>query len=108
MTKGINVPFLYIMNIQHDASDHLVEIPLHVAFLHVNLLVGLDHILQLLLSLFPLLKLGWVGWGGGWRRDGGRDVERGEGGKKALTYISLFLLCQLSNLLAVREKEAVV
>lgn len=39
------------------ASDHLVEIPLEVALLHVNLLVGLDHVLQLLLSLLSLLEL---------------------------------------------------
>jgi len=38
-------------------SDHLVQVPLEVALLHVDLLVGLDHILQLLLSLLPLLEL---------------------------------------------------
>lgn len=38
-------------------SDHLVEVSLEVALLHVNLLVGLDHILQLLLALLPLLEL---------------------------------------------------
>lgn len=41
----------------NDASDHLVEIPLEVVLLHVNLLVGLDHVLQLFLSLLPLLEL---------------------------------------------------
>ena len=41
----------------NDVSDHLVEIPLEVALLHVDLLVGLDHVLQLLLSLLPLLEL---------------------------------------------------
>lgn len=38
-------------------SDHLVEVPLEVALLHVNLLIGLDHVLQLLLALLPLLEL---------------------------------------------------
>lgn len=38
-------------------SDHLVEVSLEVALLHVNLLVGLDHVLQLLLALLPLLEL---------------------------------------------------
>lgn len=38
-------------------TDHLVQVSLEVALLHVNLLVGLDHILQLLLALLPLLEL---------------------------------------------------
>lgn len=42
---------------QRSGSDHLVQVPLEVALLHVNLLVGLDHVLQLLLSLLPLLEL---------------------------------------------------
>lgn len=50
-----------IMNVQsselNNASDHLVEIPLEVVLLHVNLLVSLDHILQLFLSLLSLLEL---------------------------------------------------
>lgn len=50
-----------IMNAQsselNNASDHLVEIPLEVVLLHVNLLVSLDHILQLFLSLLSLLEL---------------------------------------------------
>lgn len=46
-------------------SDHLVEVPLEVALLHVDLLIGLDHILQLLLALLPLLELQ------GKQRDGG-------------------------------------
>lgn len=41
----------------NNASDHLVEIPLEVVLLHVNLLVSLDHILQLFLSLLSLLEL---------------------------------------------------
>lgn len=66
------------------ASDHLVEIPLEVALLHVDLLVGLDHILQLLLSLLPLLEL---------QRETENEKMRPKKrkkGKKGLTYIYFF------------------
>lgn len=56
-----------------DVPDHLVQVPLEVALLHVNLLVGLDHVLQLLLSLLPLLELKG-------------EREKGEGGEGGLKY----------------------
>lgn len=43
--------------VSQQRSDHLVQVSLEVALLHVNLLIGLDHILQLLLALLPLLEL---------------------------------------------------
>lgn len=36
---------------------HLIQVSLDIAFLQVNLLVGLDYLLQPLLSLFTLLEL---------------------------------------------------
>lgn len=61
------------------SSDHLVQVPLKVALLHVNLLIGLDHVLQLLLSLLPLLEL---------RGDTG-EIDGGESGT---VFFSLFKL----------------
>lgn len=38
-------------------SHHLVQVSLEISLLHVNLLIGLNDIFQLLLSLLTLLKL---------------------------------------------------
>lgn len=75
-------------------SDHLVEIPLEVVLLDVNLLVGLDHILQLLLSLLSFLELK------------PRDAEKEKLSlRKSLDIHTYFFLCQFSNFLTKTERE---
>lgn len=78
---------------QNVASDHLVEIPLEVALLHVDLLVGLDHVLQLLLSLLPLLELQRET-----ENEKMRPKKRKKEKKRLDIHLLFLLLCQTSSL----------
>lgn len=73
-------------------AHHLAQLRLQVCLLHAQLLVGLDHLVQLLLTLLALLQL--QGRGGGQHTAWGPPVIPGAPGPAHLVLELVELLLQ--------------